>query len=782
MSQTRPLDVVIRKVEKGVKSESPAAKLVILDGRKKKAVPKAPLLGQVQYYLVSNTGDARHAAECRGPICPVADFETGREIGLCINYQARIKPGHEERAVEALYGDAHPGLVLDGLLKKWVAAFTEEKGSGHFIDHYYEARHELIRHIVNEAENEAGLTLKITLALDGEDSLGTVNVGPTRASVRLRDSDREEELKFAAELLVDEADKVNAVLSMGVEDRLEYKVVSALRRHLVEEVTLQQFYTELNGHDFKTALKGRLERELRGSGRRVGQLRLESPARVPEEHTFFELKHSVTCDIPESPKPVDIKNKLLMKLVDVARYQAIQPMHPADSIRKSLERVIHEEVFGKKYIDLLLNFREPDAGDNVGQVMYASSNGSDGELKIATRIKTKMRAAAAAIGYDLQQLISQPDVEPYKLLDNFTITPERTFATRVSDVHVRLRLVITARINDLTDVKEYLNRQEDVPKAMEDAAIMEAGQYLHEIDPSDFYMNFSFSKDGNGPTVEEAVAGRIRARLEEKFNARVVSVVPVPLDDKLVERLKALRRELCPFAVTVEPLFSGEKFVFTGDFQIVAVDADGWYTFQSRDAGIEKVTQTFEKNVEAFLSMRSDEELRHPQGGLGALRLAVQKDVNARLKEGYGLVASITTFSRRRTKREEGVAGVEDAYADETLKGIEASIESFKLMRESLTSQLRSLLTRRQEIITSDESGDELEELDEKVGNIQEQLAATSKKLVKQQVLRARAETLPEAVKHKRLAPALHEARKALGAGEPRSRNGNGEGFAEEEE
>ncbi|MET0645718.1 MAG: hypothetical protein ABW208_03800 [Pyrinomonadaceae bacterium] len=774
MSQARPLDVVIRKVEKGTKNESDAAKLVFIDCQKKKAVPRPSLFKPAYYYLVSNTDDALNFAKCRGPICAVADFETGDEIGVCVNYEARVEPSHEERAAEALCGDAHPGLVLDGLLKKWVAAFTNEKDPGHFIGHYYEQRQELQKYIVNKAEHEAGLTLKVTLSLDGEDSLGTVNVGPTRASVRLRDSDREEDLKLSAELLVDESDKVHAVLSMNAEDRLEYRVVSALRRYLVEEVTLHQFYTELNGHEFKATLKRHLDRELRGSGRRVGQLRLESKAEVPEEHRFFELKHPVTCDIPEFPKPVEIKNKLQMKLVDVARYQSIQPAEPADRIRKSLERVIHEQVFGKKYIDLLLNFREPENGeDGGGLVTHAAHNGSGSELKIATRIKAKMRAEAAAIGYDLQQLISQPDLEPYKLLDNFTIEPEQTFATRVSDVHVKLRLVITARINDLTDVQDYLNRQEKVQEAMEKVAVEEAGQYLHEIDPSDFYMNFSFSKDGNGPTVEEALVGRIRKRLEKKFKAHVVSVVPVPLDDKLIERLKALRRELCPFDVTVEPLYSGERFVFKGKFQVVGVDSEGWYTFQSRDEGIEKVSETFSESVEAYLVKCSDEMLRDPPGGYDTLRLAVQKEVNARLKEGYGLVMSITTFSRKRTKSEEDVAKVEQAYASANLKGIGASIESLVMIQDSLTEQLKSLLARRIGIVTSEESADELEELDEKIRGIQEQQAATSKRLVKQQVLRARAETLPETMRNnRRLGTAVRDVRKALGAAEPESHNG----------
>src|SRR5215212_4622292 len=143
MSQARPLDVVIRRVEKGIKSESDAAKIVVIDCRKKKAVPKAPIFGPVRYYLVSNTNDALNFAKCDGPICTVADFDTGRKIGVIVNYQARVKPNYEERAAEALCADSHPGLVLDGLLTKWVAAYMDKEDHGHFISHYYEELHEL---------------------------------------------------------------------------------------------------------------------------------------------------------------------------------------------------------------------------------------------------------------------------------------------------------------------------------------------------------------------------------------------------------------------------------------------------------------------------------------------------------------------------------------------------------------------------------------------------------------------------------------------------------------
>ncbi len=785
MSQPRPLDVVIRRIEKGMKNEPGAAKIVIIDCRKKKAVPRPPLFGQVKYYLVSNTDDARHVAEGRGPICPIADFDTGREISVCVNYQVRVKPGNEERVAEVLSGESHPGIALDGLLRKWVAAFTD-KDSSAFINNYYQARQELQKYIMREAESEAGLTLKVSLSLDGEEALALANIGPTRTMVRLADSDQEQELKLVAELMVDEMDKVNAVLSMHAEDRLEARVVGAVRAYLVEHVSLHQFCTELNSDDFRAALKQHLNERLRGSGRRVGHLSLASPATeiVPDDKKFFELNHEVEYEIQEFPKPIKIKNTLQMKLTNVARYQAISPTDPAKWIMKSLERVIREELFGKKYINLLLNFREPEADpDNArgNGGNPASSNGLGGERKIASNIKAKMRDEAAAIGYRLEQLISQPDLAPYKLLDNFTIEPERTFATRVSDVHVKLRIVITAKINDLTDVEEYLNRQEDVQKAMSEVALTEANQYLHEIDPSDFYMNFSFSKNIGVPTIEECLSERIRTKLKEQFNARVMSVVPKPLDDKLIERLKALQKALCAFTAEVNPLRSGEKFVFEGDFQIVGVHEHGWYIFQSRDAGLSEVKATVEKNIRAYLATRSDDELRHPPGGLDVLRREVEEDVNARLMKGYGLVMSITTFFRNRTESEEGVSRVEAAYTEERLMGIHASIDSFKRMRESQTAQLQSLLKRREEIIITEESSAELDELDDKINILQKQLAATSQKLVKQQVVKARAETMPGTSTLKQLQPQVGVAVKALRAAESKVEEESDEVIKEEQ-
>jgi hypothetical protein len=792
MSQSRPLDIVIRKIERGFKNESDAAKIVIIDCRKKKAVPRPPIFGPVKYYLVSNTDDARHTAECRGPLCAVADFETGREINICVNYQARVRSGSEQQVAEALFSDSHPGIVLDGLLRKWVAAFTSED-PGAFINNYYQSQKDLQKYILREAEREAGLTLKVSLSLDGEEALAKFNVGPTRTMVRLKDSDQEQELKLTAELVVDETDKVNAILSMHAEERLESIVVGATRAYLVEHVSLHQFCTEINGDGFKVQLREHLDESLSGKGRRVGYLSLESPATalVPDDKKFFELKHPVKCDIPEFPDPIEINNTLQMKLTNVALYQAISPIDPAEWIKKALDRVIREELFGKKYINLLLNFREPEkdsneaesnGGAHAGHNGSGGSGGSGGEAKIASSIKEKMREQAAAIGYRLEQLISQPSLAPYKLLDNFTIEPSGTFATRVSDVHVKLQIAITAKINDLMDVKDYLNRQEDVRKAMCKTALAEAGQYLHGIDPSDFYMNFSFSKDVSVPTVEESLAERIRTKLEEQFKARVVSIVPKQLDDKLIERLKNLQRALYPFTAEVNPLRSGEKFIFEGDFQIVGVHENGWYIFQSRDASIAEVKATAEKNIRAYLATCSDEELRHPPGGLDVLRREVEQDVNARLMKGYGLVMSITTFFRNRTESEEGVSRVEAEHTQEKLKGLSDSIASFGQLRESQKAQLLALLKRREEIIISEESGPELVELDEKIRDLQEQLAANSKKLIKQQIVKARAETLPDTMRLKHLRPRAGTYAKALPAAAEVEADEAGGEFVEEEE
>ena len=86
-----------------------------------------------------------------------------------------------------------------------------------------------------------------------------------------------------------------------------------------------------------------------------------------------------------------------------------------------------------------------------------------------------------------------PDLKPLKLRDKFSIVMDGEFVTKVSNVKVKLSIVVTARIEDLRDVKEHLNRLQDVEELIQEAIGEVVRQYLHTIDPERFYVRFSFA-------------------------------------------------------------------------------------------------------------------------------------------------------------------------------------------------------------------------------------------------------------------------------------------------
>ncbi len=83
--------------------------------------------------------------------------------------------------------------------------------------------------------------------------------------------------------------------------------------------------------------------------------------------------------------------------------------------KEKLERIIREELFKKRYLDILFGFQTRNGADSSELISDAD------ETAYASRIKNKLRTAALNIGYDIEQLITVPDLKPLKLRDKFSI-------------------------------------------------------------------------------------------------------------------------------------------------------------------------------------------------------------------------------------------------------------------------------------------------------------------------------------------------------------------------
>jgi hypothetical protein len=718
MEQTYCLDKVIQRVDKSTQTSSPSRKVVQVD---REAGPRRRWFGRdLKYFLVSNTLDNRNVAECDGPVCYVKHFATGRNIGIRVKYEAKCKPGNEERVARALGNGIHPGAALDEFISKWVIDFTTD-ASLDFIDNYYSQEPELRKYLAKCADGEVGLTLQFKLMLEGERSLAPIELSSELFPVQVSDYPGEQNLKLTGRLQVEEEHKINAIVYSNRRHDLDRRIREHLREYFADKVSLQQFCDDLNKEAFRRGLEAFLNTWLKLEGRRIRIIALESESRDELKKRISEFnrfERDVQCTIREYPAPVSIKNSLQMILVDSARTDTANPIDLEAWVGKNLEEVIHSLLFDKRYLDLLLNFDETK-----------------------DEIRRDMQVRASEIGYDIRQLITQPDLKPFKLLDNFTIDAERSFATRIQNFPVKLNIVVVARIENLSDVEKHLNRQEDVQEAIEECAVEEARQYLHSIDPADFYMKFSDPGDSDEQTIEETLIEKIKAKLAAEFKAQIVKVVPKVVDTEIVERLKKLRSEVRQFSVFVQPFQSSDRVVFEGSFQVDGVVE--WYTFQLRQYDLNQILDQVERNVRSYLATRDYDELRWTDpDDLDATRLEVQRRVNQNLQRAFGVAIGITSFTRNRTDYEEAYARADRENTLNAIETVNDSIDSVRRIRLAHKEQLDILLGRYNEVVANGDAN-ELEELNNKINAVSQQLSALDKASIRRQLRDTRRQLLP---------------------------------------
>ncbi len=329
-----------------------------------------------------------------------------------------------------------------------------------------------------------------------------------------------------------------------------------------------------------------------------------------------------------------------------------------------------------------------------------------------------------------------------------------------------MSIVVTARIEDLRDVKEHLNRLQDVEELMQEAIGEVVRQYLHTIDPERFYVRFSFAdKKQEKRSIEEELKSLITERLKKGFAADIISVTPKMVDTDLIERLRKLRNEICNFKVEVHPLDASEPVTFCGAFQIEGVSINeqngsiqsGWYTFQEKNHEIAKIKEHIEQTINTKLSTRPIEWLRYKADDhLEEIRQETEAAARETAIRLFGLVVSFTDFSRILTGKENRIRRVEDAQDEarenelitriETLSNIvNFELKSLEDVAGAKNVQLEKLLVMRTQAISVDGKGTEVQELDEKISNLQKDLSELSREINERAIIDEKNRILPSA-------------------------------------
>lgn len=690
MTQSDSFRAVIRKDAESSAPLAPAEKRVKIDVATRHAVTGwSSYLANTESYVVANSTDPMRVAADAAPTLNVLDFASRRNINLVVKYEARCPRGNEERVAEALSGSQPPSVIFHGLLHKWVLEYVGSRPAD-FILQFFNNKPHLEEHLRQRALREAGLVLQAGVSLADEGLINrTAVVKLEKLPVRLKDCKQEHLLTLEVGLPVDDAHRIEAHVYRFSDEQLQQTVKERMTNYFFGYVSLNDFPSELNKGPFRVALVDHLNAALRVVGRRVSHLLVEGEATPSQE--FYEARPDISYEIQGYPVPVVIKNTVQMIRRDRASYANAGSPDLDVWLLDNLDQVIKLVLFGKRYIDLLLRFDV-----------------------LEREIKNKLSFRAAAIGYDVQQLITVPDLEPYKWLENFAVEGEGDFDTSLSKLTVRLSFVVTAKINHLQDVADYLNRNANVPNEMKATVIEEIRALLHTIDPERFYARFSHTNVAGEVAVAALLDANIRDALQRKFKAEISSVIlKVVDDDKIVGPFENARKLIVDFVVAVSNSQEIGQVNILGDFQVEAIGEWGKYRVMNLDPN--DMRKQVEKNLQAELAnvplwaLSSREPTR-----ARAVKERVEELVKAHVMRKYGLAVDVGNL---RTEVDGAPTWEREQWETLYREGLEADAET----KKQLTARLNQL---RQQIGDGIAAGVKTDDIKRRVAELEEYLSS----------------------------------------------------------
>lgn len=815
MFQIHSLDKIIKQVDTNYQSQSIAEKVVIVDRKKKQILSKKPILGlgsnNLKFYLVRTNKSDNNFAICEKLKCRVSDFSSKSSLDVYIDYRARCRPENAEKLVLALCSEDSLAEELNRNILSWISEIINNR-TLQLIENFPAEVKSLEQQLQIKANAEIGLTLEINIYPEDINALKQISINriiqegklksysPNPFNFNVKVFNYTGELKLQLATVLEVSDDQKAANSYGNEHTFLALIKDEVNKYLLSEVSLHDFIYKLQTN-ISQNLKERLNSILTHKGRQVGYLSLTSES-IPVVKSslalkeFCEIKNSeVFCSIKGYDKTIKVINTLQLQLEDIGKYNAAftgnqLPLDPEGKpslehwVRSKLETIVKRLLLEKTYVDILLDFEPTDSEFGDGDYKNSEIIGYSAE------VLSQMKEAAKAIGYMVSHIISLPDLEPFKLKDNCTLdTGEREYATKNSNVKIKLKIVTIARIDNLRKIKLLLNPEILLQNQMVEKICNSASQYLNGIEPERFYMRFgSFDPAmDEKKSVEQELIELVRNELTNHFKATINNVIPQIVNTDITDLFEDLRAEKGYFTIEVNSLninsqSSGEPIVFQGNFQVVRVEPTSWYQFQSkfqsylgsRDMLLQQIEQLEQERSRIVANEDSEVEFKEisqrikfikcQSCGVNDIKEAIENNLKAKLEtfdnsqlqyirlesmqkienifqgvvnnsndrgsilSEFGLNINIFSLSRSRSESEEKLS---EQWHNNRLKEIENSslhIKSRDRYIERIEKQLEKLYGRIEKIVDVEGSEGEIEELQNKINSIEKDILTPSLK------------------------------------------------------
>jgi hypothetical protein len=645
MSQNVNMDSVVRLITldeadvvgRKINHTDTADKVIRIDVKKGEIVHKKPPFWRrrnVKYYWVS----PRNSAEAETEVM-IKDFTSNLSTTIKIVYEARCGNGNAEKIVLSLYKGDNPTAELNRLLHALVLDFAAEKrkSGGNLVLEFFQYREELKNHLAEKVMEKIGLEIEADLTLEHDKDLDTFTVKSGDFPIRVKDYDKEMNLKFEAGLNVSEKNKIYALLNYSKLDELDAYMREHIKKFTLENVSLHEFVYDLH-NDYRKKLIAELDKKLENQGREIAWIRLES--KVDElfpEHSL-NLHHTAECNIKDYNKPIEVEHRLLLQLADIGKYRAKQSAKSLKQwVEEKLNEITRNALFDKCYVDILLDF-EKEENDREA-------------LKL---IKHEMQVFTDAIGYRIKHLIVEPNMKPLIIKrDGFIIQKAGDFSTLNKRVNVKLDIVVTGKLNDLSKIPQYIAPDKDIILEMEQVIYKEAEKLMHKVDPQKFYMP---SKYPDEESIDDILKTAIKDRIQQIFFAKDVEVIIKRMETDILQRILNLINGN-PYHIDVEVLpFRGggtqEKIIFDVEFLVKTVS--DWNTFiyknfETHEQEIARINQALSDDISGKFQTIPFEVLKYTSYDNSRKLLEVARKSQGKISGIFGLEINLTDVKRKTT-------------------------------------------------------------------------------------------------------------------------------------
>jgi len=482
---------------------------------------------------------------------------------------------------KALAKGANDTIIIENYLNGWIEEF--DSSTSNFINKFYTLESKFIDHIIKEAK-AIGIRIELTTKLKGDDieELSTVE---GKVLVRSKDYFGKTKLKYSVDFEIINAEKSKALQALSKANHVQKSIERNIKATIVsKDITLSDLHFETNTK-VRNTLENELTPVLNKDGLKLTFLNIETET-DKKPLIKKEIKYSIESTTKDNHSVV-IDHVLRFTLEDLGKYYSSGIKDIELWVKDRLKGYTQDYIFQQEFTDLVIGFDD-------------------------TTIKTKIEDAAKKVGYQIKQLVVLPDLQKIipKHID-FEIGEDYEFSTKLDELKVKLNIIISGNIKDVSKIAWLIGpntTSEFVLQKIKGAVLKEMRQYMHTINPEDFYMRFNVGTNEYGKPIAEELQEKIRAKLKGTFGILDADVICKQLGTDLQKQLQSLRGVTYPIHIESK---SGEiKFKYL--FYVNDVDSEGWTAFKVKCDGLrgrdaKELLKDIANRVKIYAESRLDE-------------------------------------------------------------------------------------------------------------------------------------------------------------------------------